>query len=239
MKKALLIIIVISSFLFGVAGVKASTPQSGIKGPALIQKEQYQILTLSDILSFYTSDQGGISITEDNYSGNGAVIGQHTIELGIANTEIRREITVEVIAQIGYNVRAVTNQKDIHIAKNDILKPADMVQIHHRTGLFVLNHTSQMSILSDAYTLKANVPGVYLYEYRIMDASGLDKVVSFTITVYDSERLETPIILIPKKSGFGDQLTNLFEKVGTVLFLAVVVFVVFTIYKKANRRKVK
>lgn len=236
MKKLFLILIFISSFLiFGVAGISASNT-SGIKGPDLIQKEQYQILTLSDILSFYSSDQGAIAITEDNYSGNGAVLGQHIIELGVTGTEIRKEITVEVITQIGYNVRAVTNQKDIHIAKNDILKPADMVQIHHRTGLFVLNHTSQMSILSDAYTSKSNVPGVYLFEYRIMDASGLDKVISFTITVHDSERLETPIILIPKQPGFGDQLTNLLEKIGTVLFLAVVVFVVIAVYKKSNRR---
>ncbi len=233
MKKIFLILVITFSF-FGGARLSASTGPE-IVGPNLIQKEQYQILTLSDILSFYSSSSGGISITNDEYTGKGAVLGTHMIELGISGTETRKQVNIQVIDQIGYGVRAVTNLKDIHVAKNVKLNPQDFVQIHARTGLFNLNHTSQMSILSNQYTGNETTPGVYLIEYRIMDASGLDQVISFNTTVYDSERLETPIIVIPKEPGVFDNLSKGIETLVGIALFGSIVFGVIWIYRKVKR----
>lgn len=232
MKKIFLVLFLILSFRG--ASVYAST-ESGIIGPDLIQKEQYQILTLSDILSFYSSTSGGVSITEDNYTGNGAILGTHSLELGISGTQNRRTINIQVVDQIGYSVRAVTDLKDIHVAKNVKLNPQDFVQIHSRTGLFRLNHTSQMSILSNKYTGNETTPGVYLIEYRIMDASGLDQVISFNTTVYDSERLETPIIVIPKEPGFFDQISSGIQTIISIAVFAGLGLGVLWILKKVKR----
>lgn len=237
MKKFL--ILFLSLFSLGGTGITASA-ESGIeiKGPNLIQKEQYQILTLSDILAFYTSDSQ-IMIKEDNYSGNGAILGSHSIILKAYNdTEsTEKEITIEVIQSIGYAVRAVTDKKDLHIAKTNTLKQADIVQVHARTGVFQLNQTSQASILTDNYSANASTPGVYLFEYRLMDASGLDIVVSCNITVYDSERIETPIIKIPKEtSGFDLAKQVLVNAVSVVIILFLGYFVFKAVTKARNSK---
>ncbi len=237
MKKFLLTLVTLF-FSFSLVSANLLGAGSGveIRGPNKIQKEQYQILTLSDILSFYTSD-AAMTVSEDNYSGNGAVLGVHTIVLfatdGVETKE--KTVEIEVIKSIGYGVRAVTNLKDIHIAKSNVLLPQDIVQIHNRTGVFALNQTSQMSILTDNYTTFSEVPGTYVFEYRIMDATGLDQVISCNITVYDSERLQTPVIVIPKTPSSFDLVKKVLVNSASVIIIIIVAFFLFKMVRKARK----
>lgn len=239
MKKIILSLLVLF-FSFSLVSAKQVGASSGveIRGPNKIQKEQYQILTLSDILSFYDSDSP-MTILEDNYSGNGAILGTHTIVLYSTDGTIsnERSIEIEVIKSIGYGVRAVTDLKDIHIPKTSVLLPQDIVQIHNRTGVFNLNQTSQMSILTNQYTAAADIPGTYLVEYRLMDATGLDMVISCNITVYESERLETPIITIPSNPSGFELVTKVFTNVITIVLIVIIAYFLMKLVTKARKAK--
>lgn len=237
MKKiACVLNLIMLSLLIGVSSIDAS--ETGyINGPDTIQKEQYSVLTLSDILNLYTSNVGGVSIQRDGYTGNGSILGTYEIDLysNSGSNIVEKTIKVEVIKSIGYSVRAVTNRRDIHINKSVKLLPFEIAYVHSKVGLIDLNSTSQMSILSDTYTENSSSPGTYLFEYRIMDATGLDMVVSSTITVYESDRIESPIILVPKEPTFLDNLMKVLNWVLMVLGLVVIGFIVFKTWKKVMK----
>ena len=79
MKKKLFVLLTAFIFAFSINLAAESNPK--ITGPDLIQKEKYQVLTLSDILALYSSNVGGVSILSDDFTGNGATIGTYQIEL--------------------------------------------------------------------------------------------------------------------------------------------------------------
>lgn len=233
----LLLIIFLS--ITGASEIEASDTAS-IFGPDLIQKEQHSVLTLSDILNLYSSNVGGVSAITDNYTGNGSVLGIYSLELYATSgiNSATKEIQVEVLSTIGYKVRAVTDRANIHITKTTKLNPTDIVNIHNATGLFNLTSTSQMSILTDEYSDNFEELGKYLFEYRVMDASGFDKTITSYITVYDSDRLENPIIIVPEeKNTIFSILKKIFNYVVTILAVLALGYLAVKIFKKG--RKVK
>jgi len=240
MKKFWTIFILILMFFFAGASTSAEASDSPvIIGPNLIQKEQYQVLTLSDILNLYTSEIGGVSITRDTYTGNGAILGTYEIDLMAADgVEIaEKTIEIEVLRIIGYSVRAVTDKKNIHISKAVRLMAIDVAQIHSATGVFELNNTSQMSVLTDNYSAKFDTPGNYLFEYRVMDATGLDMTISATITVYESDRIDAPIFIAPEKPSIFSNISKITNMIITVVLLGVVGFGIFKLFKVGRKAK--
>lgn len=229
MKKVSLILLSFLSLIFFHATIKANESGS-ISGPSTIVKEQYNILTLSDILSFYTSSLGGVSIESDGYTGNGAVLGQYEIVLNASNgvNLATKTITIEVIKSIGFGIKAVTNAKDLHIPKSYVLQPTDYVKVHEKVGLFRLNETTQVSILSDQYSKNAQTPGIYLVEYRLVDASGLDMTIAFNITVYESNNLENPIKVVERQPS---QISKLFKSLESILTIALIVIIGLALFK--------
>lgn len=232
MKKLLIIFLTIICASF-VVKINIDANTDVIIGPDLIQKEKYQVLTLSDILALYSSNVGGVSIQSDNFTGNGATIGVYEIELIASDgtNQAFKTIEIEVLDVIGHSVRAVTDQVNIHIAKNHELTAIKIINVHEKTGVVTTNTTSQYEVLTDNYTENKEIAGTYLFEYRLMDATGLDKNVSCNITVHASERLENPISVNPPKepSQFLKKLTNTITSVivlaaGIALGLFVVKF---------------
>ena len=237
------LIVSISLLLLIVVGLAVPFPLQAsatnkIKGPELIQKSQMQVLTLSDILALYSSELGGVSIQEDGYTGNGAVIGTYEIELIASNGEEQalKVIEVQVLSAIGYQVRAVTDRVNIHIAKGNELSILDIANVHARTGVTTINQTSQIEILSNAYADNEDVAGVYLVEYRLMDATGFDKIISCNITVHESERIQNPIQVIPiqPKSDWFKKLTN---SIISIVTLAAAIVLALFVVKKFRRKK--
>ena len=237
---SLSLFMLLTVFAASVTGLKLNAANTNkIKGPSFIQKERLQVLTLSDILALYSSELGGVSIQSDYYTGNGAIVGIYEIELIASNglEQATKLIEIEVLNVIGFKVRAVTDQVNIHISKANKLNPLDIISIHSKTGVVSLNQTSQMEILSDSYSANYNEAGTYIFEYRLMDASGIDKTVSCSITVYDSERLQNPITVIPPR-----ERSPFFKKLGStitsILVLAAAIFIgLFTF--RLVRRKLK
>lgn len=238
MIKKVLTSIIMLFILVGAASNVAASSTPKIIGPDLIQKQQNQVLTISDILVLYSSNVGEVFIQEDDFTGNGAVIGIYEIELIASNgsEQALKTIEIQVLSLIGYKVRAVTDQVNIHISKANKLSPIDIVNVHNKTRVLTLNSTSQIEVLSDDYTDNNNTAGTYLFEYRIMDASGLDKTVSSYITVYDSERLENPITVIPPR-----EKSDLFKKIGntitSILILATAIVAGLFAYRILRRKK--
>lgn len=224
--------------VFGAAATLQASGTPKINGPNLIQKEQFQVLTLSDILALYSSNIGGVSIQDDGYTGNGASIGIYEIELIASDgtNQVIKTIEIEVLSVIGYKVRAVTDQVNIHISKANKLSPIDIVNVHNKTRVLTLNSTSQIEVLSDDYTDNNNTAGTYLFEYRIMDASGLDKTVSSYITVYDSERLENPITVIPPREP-SQWFKKLMNTITSIFILAAAIVLGLFGYRLFRRKK--
>ena len=230
MKKLLIIFLTIICASF-VVKINIDANTDVIIGPDLVQKEKYQVLTLSDILALYSSNLGSVSIQNDNFTGNGAVIGVYEIELIASDgtNQVVKTIEVQVLDRIGSSVRAVTDQVNIHIAKSNLLTAVNIINVHAATGVVTTNTTSQYEVITDNYTENSEIAGTYLFEYRLMDATGLDKTVSCTITVHDSERLENPSTVIPEKepSQFWSKLKNTVTSIvvlGAAIFLGLYMF---------------
>lgn len=237
MKKITILLTILFSLLVATRAPNLGASSAAvINGPNLIQKEKRSVLTLSDILNFYTSDLGGVSVVEDNYTGNGATLGIYTLELSSSSgsEQIFKEIKIQVLSEIGYSVRAVTDKRDIHIAKTNKLNPVEIVRIHANTGVFPLNQTSELYILTDDYSSKAEIPGRYLFEYRIVDASGLDITVSAYLTVYESDRIQGPVITVPAKPN---PILKIFNTLTTILFVGIIAFVGLKLYKVGRSKK--
>ncbi len=238
MIKKVLTSIIMLFIIVGAALNVAASSAPKISGPDLIQKQRNQVLTISDILALYTSNVGGVSIQEDNFTGNGARLGIYEIELIASNgqEQVLKTIEIEVIQFIGYSVRAVTDKKNIHISKDNKLIPVEIIQIHSRTGLFNVNSSTQFEILTDEYSTQFDTPGTYLFEYRIMDATGLDKSVSAQIAVHESDRLQGPVFTVPQSPGVFDQLLKVLNTIITVVIVAVIGFFGFKLYKIGRKK---
>lgn len=234
----LTITILIGSLGVNASFLEASTPD--IVGPSIIQKEKYQVLTLADILGLYSSDVGFVLIEEDNYTGNGATIGIYELKLKASNleTEVKRTIEIQVVETLGFKVRAVTDYVNIHIAKSNKLTAIEIAKIHSNTGVFNINHTSQYQILTDNYSESYNVAGKYLFEYRVMDATGFDRVISSYITVYDSERIENnPIIIIQPRKSIFDNLIKVVNSILIVVAALGIGYIALKLIKKGRKLK--
>ena len=237
-KNKLLIIISILFIALFAATINLVAVTPDITGPDTVQKEKNQVLTLADILALYNSDLGGVSILSDDFTGNGATVGTYQIELVASDgtNQAVKTIEIEVLDKIGHSVRAVTDFINIHIAKNHELTALNIINVHERTGVVTTNATSQFEILTDNYSENKAVAGTYLFEYRLMDATGLDKTVSCNITVHASERLENPIVVNPPKepSQFFKKLTN---ALSTIVILGAGIALGLFIIKFLRRQK--
>lgn len=235
--KKMVFFITLLLFLVGLAPVKAGASSADLRidGPSKITKEQYSILTMSEILNLYSSPLGDVTIIADNFTGNGAVIGTYSIELYASrfSESVTKEIEIEVIKSIGFGVKAVTDGKHLHVNTNFKLSPTNILHIHDKVGLLRLNDTTQVGIITDKYSENYNKPGTYQYEYRIMDATGLDMTVLIYIHVYENNIIENPIAIDPVDKG--RDLKKIFDDITAILILGLIAFGAFLIFKKVRK----
>lgn len=237
-KRALTTLLIMLFISITAASNVAASSAPKISGPELIQKEQFKVLTIADIIALYSSNIGAVTVQEDSFTGKGSTLGVHEIDLIASNGEeqVLRTIQVEVLPTIGHNVRAVTDRINIHVSKADILLPVNIIQIHSRTGVFNLHSSSQFELLTDNYTENAETPGSYLLEYRIMDATGMDKTVSCRITVHASERITGPVFIFEREPGFFDKLggyLNTIVVIGAVMLFG---FIGYRLFIKGRKK---
>lgn len=199
--------------------IKASS--AVIYGPSVIHKQVSSILTMSDILALYQSELGPVTVSIDEYTGNGNVVSSYALQIFATDgTSIAtKNVVIYVVNNLG-NVKAVTDYKNIHMTLTQAqeMTLAEIPKIVARTGYFTLITGAQMAIISDTFTAGKSTPGMYQFEYRIVDQTGYDETFLSNVYVYDSSSMIDPDVVYgnPPSSldGFAKGLQNLWWFVG-------------------------
>lgn len=233
MKKIAVLALLFLSILASSLQVNASS--TGIIGPDVIHKEQNKILTISDILSLYTSPVGIIQVIDDQYTGYGNILGLHQITLYATDGTLHetKVVDIMVIPALG-NVLAVTNYKNIFVRTNQILTPTQIVQVLENTGYIEITATTQMMMLSNTYTENAEVPGVYFFEFRLVNSAGVNEVYSSIITVSEEENPFIPDIVFEAEPSWFSKAWRFLEP---FLYFGIIIFAVYKYMKYKKKRK--
>ena len=235
MKKITVLVLLVLTALVGSFTTYASS--TVIVGPDVIHKQYNHILTITDILSLYRSDLGGVSLSEDGYTGYGNILGVHTLQLYASNGTVAdaHEVNIYVVSELG-NVQAVTDYKDIHVRVDQILQPVEIVYVLEKTGYLTITASTQMMILSDTYTENSDTPGEYLFEFRMINSAGLDMTYLSKIYVSEDDNLFIPGIIFEAPKTILDTIG---EWIGFIFWFAVAGFIIFIMYKASKKFKKK
>ena len=234
MKKITVLVLLVLTALAGSFTTYASS--TVIVGPDVIHKQYNHILTITDILSLYRSDLGGVSLSEDGYTGYGNILGVHTLQLYASNGTVAdaHEVNIYVVSELG-NVQAVTDYKDIHLRIDQILSPSEIVYVLENTGYLQITASTQMMILSDTYTENSDTPGEYLFEFRMINSAGLDMTYLSKIYVSQDDNLFVPGIIFEAPPSFFSKAWRFIEP---FVYLAVIIFLGYKYMKyKKNGKK--
>lgn len=233
MKKIAVLALFIMSILASSIQVNASS--TGIIGPSVIHKEQNRILTIADIIDLYASDLGVIQVADDQYTGFGNILGSHWIQLFSTDGETHstKDVEIIVIPALG-NVLAVTDYKNIFVRTNQVLTPSQIVQILENTGHLEITSTTQMMMLTNTYTEGASVPGIYYFEFRLVNAAGVNTIFSSVITVSEEDDPFIPDIVFEAPPSF---ISRAWRSVEPFVYLGAILIGVIMFIKHKNKRK--
>lgn len=233
MKKIAVLALLFLSILASSLHVNASS--TGIIGPSVIHKEQNKILTISDILGLYTSSIGFIQVADDQYTGFGNILGPHTITLFATDGDNHETKNVEVIVipSLG-NVLAVTDYKNIFVRTNQNLTPSQIVQVLENTGHIDITSTTQMMMLTNTYTQNAETPGMYLFEFRLVNSAGVNQVYSSIITVSEEENPFIPDIIFEAPPS---ALSKFWRSIEVIVYLVILAVIISKYMKYKKKRK--
>ena len=233
MKKiTVLILIFLSVLSLGGLSTRASTV---IEGPTIIHKGRNTVLPISDILDMYSSELGPVSVSIDEYTGNGNLIGQYQIEVYATNgtTIHSKMVTIVVVNSLPSKIKAIGNHSDIYTNTSKALTLKDDILPALQITEFVLvTQTTVGYILNNQYTANYDTPGTYFYQFRLLDATGYDMTFDINIIVKDSGAIPDPdIVYTPPRHWTADVfdfITNLFF--WGIIILALV-FVIKSLFK--------
>lgn len=235
MKKITVLLLILSAvFCLGPLKTKASTV---IEGPEVIHKAKNQVLTIADIISFYSSEVGDVSVSFDKFTGNGNRIGVYEVQLYVAQGETvyPKDIEVNVVESLPAQIKAVGNYKDIYTNTTAELSQNSILLALESTGYIQIIETTQMYILTNTYKANFATPGTYDYVFRLVDSTGYDNTFSIKIYVSDTGTLPTPDFVYEKPASKISSLLNILKN---ILIWGGIIFVIITIYK-LTKPKVK
>lgn len=233
MKKITVLVILIFSMFASSMTIHATG--ADIIGPSVIHKEQHKILTISDIISLYSSSLGYIQISDDQYTGFGNILGSHSIELYATNGTLQasKNITIIVVPSLG-NVLAVTDYKNIFLRTNQTLSPSQIVAVLEKTGHIQITATTQMMMLVNTYTENASTPGIYYFEFRLVNAAGINNVYSSVITVSEDMDPFIPDIVFEAPPSL---LSRMWRFLEPFVYIGVVIALLILYAKHKKKRK--
>lgn len=233
MKKiTVLILIFLSVLCLGGLSTRASTV---IEGPTIIHKGRNTVLPISDILDMYTSELGPVSVSIDEYTGNGNLIGEYSIEVYATDgaTIHSKMVTIVVVNSLPSKIKAIGNHSDIYTNTSKALTlKEDILPALQITEFVLVTQTTVGYILNNQYTANYETPGTYFYQFRLLDASGYDMTFDINIIVKDSGSIPDPdIVYTPPRhwtQGFINGIVTIFY---WLIFLVPVFFIFKAIFK--------
>lgn len=236
MKKITVLVLMILMIITA-STITTYASSTDIIGPDVIHKQSNHILTISDIVSLYSSSHGTIGVAQDNYTGYGNVLGDHTLDLYVSDgTDVyTKQVIISVVSTLG-NVKAVTDFKDIHLRTDQVLTSSEIVYVLEKTGYVQITATTQMLILTDTYSANKTDPGQYTFEFRLVNSAGLDQIYTSFIYVSDETNLFIPDIVFEAPPSAFSSIWNV---VVSIFYLAVFVGVGYVIYKVVSKPRKK
>lgn len=227
-------------FLITLTGsLKTMASSTGIIGPDVIHKQQNHIVTIADILGLYRSSLGQVQVILDEYTGYGNIVGPHAITLQATDgeTTVTKDLTVIVIPELG-NVIAVSDYKNIHVKKTEVLTPGEIIYILSNTGHIEITATTQMMILSNTYTGNEGTVGQYVFEFRLVNSAGVDLIETVYVYVTEDTNMFIPdIIFVPPQSDLS-KILNLFITLAVLGAFGFIMYKGYKIVTKKNKKKV-
>lgn len=223
MKKILLILTLTFSF-FAIPLKKVSANNIEIVGPDTIYKQASSIVLMSDILDMYSSESGTVNLVSDDYTGYGDVPGIYEFKLQVGSKIVTKNIEVKNL--INDKILAVSktaNEYAIHVNKNFQLTNAEIPKILERIGVFTLISSDQVLKLSDTYSENYNSPGVYVFEFRVVNASGNSANYYTKVIVQADNKISMDGI--PIDMGNGDSGSIWMIAIGVIVLLGLGVYV--------------
>jgi len=213
-----------------------------ISGPEIILKQADKILTSTNILDLYSSELGDIEIVSDAYTGYGNVPGNYAVTLGVSETEVTKEISVNVRQTIG-PVIAVTvtdGSYEIILHKNTTLTANQIIDVLINVQYIVVTSSTEITVLTNTYTANASAPGNYTFEFYLATVAGVEETYLVTLQVNDSETLTPDINLNPPAPTVEPTTMHPLAKAGSIaLVISATVALLAFVGSKINKKRGK
>lgn len=227
MKKAFVLTLTLLTFLI-LLQIKVNASEEVIEGPTIIHKQYDKILTLSQILSLYTSELGDVQVLSDNYVGHGDVPGIYTITLGVSSYQ--KDISIKVMQTLG-DVIAVTDDDVIYVYKDKTLTNNEIISTFINAKQLLIGSNTSVSIITNQYAANPNTPGIYLFEFKLTSTNGSEQTYTTYIKVSPENQLVADVDLI-----LNENKTFVQKYLGYIFLGTIITFITIRKIKK-NRKK--
>lgn len=211
-------------------------------GVSTVVKPVQSVLTVNEIIAqVIASDEiggnvsGSIQIVTDNYTGNGATIGNYSIIVR-ATDGSGNSTDYTITVQVRDSLPPVFYVKDgyfINVEDTVTLTIGDIITILERTGQLVINSTTNYTVLVNEYSNNEAIEGIYTVSIKFNSTNGTEVIKSVAVNVINTE---DPTGTITPDPTFGKQLLdNWYWIVGGIVVLYI--FLPKKTYtKKYNKR---
>src|SRR5690606_23522193 len=130
---------------------------SMIVGPDTIYKQKDSLVTISDIVSLYSSYGNVITLKEDGYTGNGATLGSYCVVIAAndgLNETGSKEVQVKVVETFGtLKINLITSSRAIYVKKDFQLSYKEIIEALSSIELAFYNpQTSSAYLIKDDYS---------------------------------------------------------------------------------------
>ena len=223
MKKLIIMLIGFSALIAPMSMTYAVGEE--IAGPDVVFKQADKILTITNILDLYSSELGDITVESDAYTGHGDVPGNYAVTLGVSETEVTKDISVNVRQTIGPVIAVTVTAGSYEIILQYI----------------VVTSSTQITVLTNTYTANASAPGNYTFEFYLATTSGVEETYLVTLQVNDTETLNPDIVLDEPTAPAADTMHPI-AKAGSIALVvsasvALLAFIGSKITKKRGRKR--
>lgn len=195
-----------------------------IMGPNTIYKPVTSMVTLQDITELYTSYGKVITVEADNFTGNGATPGTYEISLvandGINNVASKNIQVIVVDVTITPKVKIITDSGNLYVTNTVALTHQEIINTLAAVDLIYYDKsTTTPYLLKDDYSINAQTPGYYQFQFRLIDLSGLDNTYQILIYVGESNQLIHQPIDMGSNTNFFSDLLNWVIPIGIIYFV--------------------
>lgn len=178
-----------------------------------------QVIASDEISGNVTSS---IIIVTDNYTGNGATIGNYSIVVR-ATDAAGNTTDYTITVQVRDSLPPVFYVKDgyfINVEDTVTLSIGDIITILERTGQLVISSTTNYTVLVNEYSGNENMEGIYTVSIRFNSTNGTEVIKSVAINVINTN---DPTGTINPEMTITDHLMdNWYWYLGGVVLLYIV-----------------